>query len=118
MNLNAQTLAQIYGPLRILVAAGLSAAAGAGWLRAADASDLTSALAVAVPAMVTLALALWSIFAHSKSAVIAQAASMPDVKAVVATPAIADSPTFLRNDKVVTPAQAVTRLPHSPDLLR
>jgi hypothetical protein len=108
--MSATQLTQLYGALRILIPAVISATAAAGLLQGGDASALSSALAAAVPVLITLVAAVWSIIAHSKSATIARVAAMPDVKAVVAVPEIADSSTFRANDKVVTPAQAVAHL--------
>ena len=100
-------LAQLYGALRILVPAGISAAAAAGWLQAGDASALSAAVPAAASTVLTLGAVIWSIYVHSKAAVIASVAAMPEVKAVVTTPEVADGPTFAANPKVLTPTQVM-----------
>ena len=46
---------------------------------------------------------IWSAFGHTTKATIAAAASLPEVHAVLTSMAIATSPAFKDNDKVITP---------------
>ncbi|PWT71913.1 MAG: hypothetical protein C5B60_10290 [Chloroflexi bacterium] len=48
----------------------------------------------------------WSALGHTRNGTISAAAALPEVKAVLAAPAIANSDLFLRNNKVITVAQS------------
>jgi hypothetical protein len=54
-----------------------------------------------VGGIVSLGGAVWSAWGHKTTSVIAAAASLPEVQKVVTTPAIADSPKFSANNRVV-----------------
>lgn len=49
---------------------------------------------------------IWSAWGHTRNSTIASAAALPEVQAVVASPAVADSVQFMNDDKVITSAQA------------
>ena len=84
---------QIMGVLRVLLPSILSYAVGKGWLTTSQVADVSAAL-------VMLTGVAWSIVAHTDQAKIAAVAAMPEVKAIVATPAVAAA---APSDKV-TPA--------------
>jgi hypothetical protein len=44
----------------------------------------------------------WSIWAHSKTNIIATAAALPEVQKIIAPPSISDSAKFAENPKVVS----------------
>jgi hypothetical protein len=62
-----------------------------------DESTMTSVVGGAIAA----ASFGWSLWGHSKTSIIAAAASLPEVQKVVTTSEIADSPKFAANDRVV-----------------
>jgi hypothetical protein len=70
--------------------------------------------AAAVPSLVGAGMTVtgfaWSALGHTKASMIAAAASLPDVQAVVAIPSVANSKMFLRDDKVITAAEAKVKL--------
>jgi len=65
-----------------------------GWV------DNTTLVAI-VGGVMSLGGAAWSAWGHRTNGIIAEAASLPDVQKVVTTAAIADSPTFAANNRVV-----------------
>lgn len=85
---------QFLGALRALLPAILAYAVGKGWVSASSVGDI-SALVLALGA------AGWSIYSNAKSVQIATVAAMPEVKKVVAEPAIANG-TLAADPKVTT----------------
>jgi hypothetical protein len=78
----------------VLIFAG-GIAVSKGWL------DNTTMVAV-VGGVISIGGAAWSAFGHTKPSIIAAAAALPEVQKVVTTTAIADSPQFAANNRVVS----------------
>jgi hypothetical protein len=85
---------QISATVRSILLALGGAAVSKGMV---DESTMTSLVGGAIAA----ASFGWSLWGHSKTSIIAAAASLPEVQKVVTTPEIADSPKFAANNRVV-----------------
>lgn len=69
-----------------------------GWATTASAADLTTFLLGLAPGIATF---IWGLWAHTKSSTIAAASAIPEVKEIVTTPTIANSPQFGPDPKIV-----------------
>jgi hypothetical protein len=85
---------QITAMIRNVLIFGGGVVVSKGWV------DNTTMIAI-VGGVMSLGGAAWSAWGHSKSSIIAAAASLPEVQKVVTTSAIADSPKFAANNRVV-----------------
>jgi len=70
-----------------------------GWATTASAAALTAFILGLVPGIAAF---IWSMWAHSTTSLIAAASALPEVRSIVTTPAIANSPQFAPDDKVTS----------------